>query len=109
MIKQTWNKYMDTQGTCPFHWIHKACMRYVFSDAPRGHMSPSQVMKMGGEKGLCFCGKRYVHIEERYIIFHMSHFQYCGQHRFWVRRTGLIETNQTDVNPMAYLVNTYKP
>ena len=66
MIKQTWGKYVDTIGNCPFHWIHKACSRFNTNDAiPRGHMSPGEVLRMGGDKASCYCGKRSVYLEER--------------------------------------------
>lgn len=45
-------------------------------------------------------------INNRYVIVHLSHFQYCLQHRFWVKRTNIVETIQTDANPMAYILNT---
>lgn len=109
MVKQTWNKFMDPQGTCPFHWVHKACMRYEWNKRPKGeHMTPTNVMKLGAQKKLCFCGHRTTHVEERYVIVHLSHFQYCLQHRFWVKRTGVVETTQNDLNPMAYLLSSVK-
>ena len=43
MKQQTWLKYMDNSGVCPFHWVHRACMRYIWKKRPR-EMNPRHVM-----------------------------------------------------------------
>ena len=61
---------MDPSGTCPFHWIHKACMRYLWEKRPKGeHMSPKNVMELGGKNKQCFCANRYIHVEERWVKY----------------------------------------